>query len=288
MKMIIRFMNPQQRNAPRAFTLVELLVVIGVVGILAALLLPALSRAKSKAKVMVCTSNTRQFALAFLMYANDNSGDLPPLNDGSYTTMKTHDWWMQIISQGGYITPVAITHNVWRCPVVKDGDIPPTATFFKCPVEGYGPFVGRGYGTGPNGDRTTGIIRFSWNVDGTRLGSRKLTEIRRPSQIMCVGDAGVPKANRFWEYGNAYRAKDEFPGNDYWTDAQIYTPLPDSGWREYGPAGPVPIGRAGADKQPACRHNERAVFSLFDGHVEVWPWSDLRHDKLDVFAIHSF
>jgi len=281
-------MFPQRRNTQRAFTLMELLVVIAIIGILAALLLPALSRATSKAKAIGCASNARQIGVAFLMYANDNGECLPPLNDGSFTTMRTHNWWMQILSKDGYITSVAISNNVWRCPVVKDGDIPPVAPpYFKCPVEGYGPFVGTGYGTGANGDRTTGIIRYSWNVDDAHLGSRKLTEVLRPSQIWLVGDVGVPKANRWWRIPNPYRAKDEFPGSDYWAEMQTFTPLPDSGWREYGPVGPVPMGRAGADKQPACRHNERAVFTLFDGHVGAWRWSDLRHDKLDVFAIRS-
>jgi len=281
-------MFPQHRSAPRAFTLIELLVVIAVIGILAALLLPALSRAKSRAKAIDCVSNSRQISLAFLMYANDNSDSLPPLNNGNYPNMWTHDWWMQILSKGGYITSVAISNNVWRCPAVKDRDIPPSAKKFKCPIEGYGPFVGMGYGTGANGDRTTGIIRYSWDADWTHLGSRRLTELLRPSQIWLVGDVGVPKANRWWEIPNPYRARDEFPGSDYWTEMQTYTPLPDSGWREYGPAGPVPTGRAGADKQPACRHNERGVFTLFDGHAEAWTWPDLRSNKMDVFAINSF
>jgi len=279
----------RHRHAQRAFTLIELLVVIALLGILAGLLLPALGRAQGKAKEIGCINNSRQIGLAFLMYANDNSDALPPLNDGSYTTKLTHDWWMQILSQGGYITGVASSNTVWRCPAVKDRDIPPVATpYFKCPVQGYGPFVGMGYGRGENGDRATGIIRYSWNEDGTRLGSRKLTEIQRPSQIWLVGDVGVPKANRWWRIPNPYAAKDEFPGSDYWAEMQTFAPLHDSGWSEYGPAGPVPIGsRRGVDKQPACRHNERAVFTLFDGHVEAWSWSDLRQDELDVFAINS-
>jgi prepilin-type processing-associated H-X9-DG protein len=41
-------------------------------------------------------------------------------------------------------------------------------------------------------------------------------------------------------------------------------------------------------KQAACRHNNRAVFSLCDGHVETWNWNDLSTDARDVFAIKSF
>lgn len=284
-------MIPQHRNTERAFTLIELLVVIAIIGILAAILLPALSRAKSKAKAIDCASNGRQISLAFLMYANDNSDALPPMIVGNWPDRVSlpMDTWREFLSGGRYITSSAISNNVWRCPAVKDTDFPPTMMrFFHSPTEGYGPFHARSQVSRNFDDDLLGIIRPSLNVDGTHLGSRKLTEVRRPSQIWLDGDVGVPKPNRWWEFPNRYTAKDEFPGSDYWTENATFTPLPDSGWSKFGPVGPVALGPdKGVDKQPACRHNKRAVFSLFDGHVEVWPWSDLRSNKLDVFAINS-
>ncbi len=61
----------------RAFTLIELLVVIAIIAILAALLLPALSRAKERAKRVSCLNNLKQISLAMSLWANDNDGKFP-------------------------------------------------------------------------------------------------------------------------------------------------------------------------------------------------------------------
>src|SRR5687768_10455423 len=66
-----------RRNRSRAFTLIELLVVIAIIAILAALLLPALSRSKAKAHNAACVNNLRQLAIATRLYAEDNEERMP-------------------------------------------------------------------------------------------------------------------------------------------------------------------------------------------------------------------
>jgi prepilin-type N-terminal cleavage/methylation domain-containing protein len=69
----------EARKGPKAgFTLLELLVVIAIIGILAALLLPAISAAKVKAQSIVCVNNLKQLQTCWLMYVNDHNGLVPP------------------------------------------------------------------------------------------------------------------------------------------------------------------------------------------------------------------
>jgi prepilin-type N-terminal cleavage/methylation domain-containing protein len=86
------FMRSRRNNA--AFPLIELMVVIAIIGILAALLLPTLSRAKEKAKVARVRVELNALGLAFEMYATDYSGKVPPVRNNCNTDLASH--WCEL------------------------------------------------------------------------------------------------------------------------------------------------------------------------------------------------
>lgn len=108
----------------RGFTLIELLVVIAIIAVLAALLLPALSKAKEKAKRTQCASQLRQVGLALMMYSDDNNGRLPQAHyafDFANPNAELNILQVLIPYVGGTIDGVNPV-RVYACPSLKPSD----------------------------------------------------------------------------------------------------------------------------------------------------------------------
>jgi prepilin-type N-terminal cleavage/methylation domain-containing protein len=120
-----------------AFTLVELLVVIGIIAVLISILLPALNRARAAGQSSVCLSNLRQVGVAFRMYANDHNDWFPAYMgrtlEEPFTRYRTMNTWPDVLMDKKYLPDIRIEKTFEGGSFVNESTVPfPNA--FSCPA----------------------------------------------------------------------------------------------------------------------------------------------------------
>ncbi|KKT06062.1 MAG: hypothetical protein UV78_C0020G0007 [Parcubacteria group bacterium GW2011_GWA2_43_17] len=227
----------------KAFTLVELLVVISIIAVLLAVLMPSLQKARSMATRTVCTSNIRQLTLAWRMYSDQNNGKL-----ASALTGKATDWWMVqngvLTNEDGWVgwlgkvigNPIKPTSDpVLQTQEIQTGTLYPYVKNVKtygCPVGEKNMMRSYSIFDAMNGctDALTSV-----SISPSGMVYKKLTEIKRPSERGVFIDEGI---STFVSWTIPYKA-------EAW------------GWEK------IPL-----------RHGKGTSLSFADGHSEYWTWTN--------------
>ncbi len=108
------------RIGARAFTLIELLVVIAIIGILASMLVPAITRAKESGRAAKCLNNLRQIGLALQLYVGDNDNRMPVMRDRTYGTNAVPPPPPALPSPDVVLARQLAGTNIWLCPSDRD------------------------------------------------------------------------------------------------------------------------------------------------------------------------
>jgi prepilin-type processing-associated H-X9-DG protein/prepilin-type N-terminal cleavage/methylation domain-containing protein len=239
-------MAKSRKSAPAAFTLVELLVVIGIIAVLIAILLPALNKARKAAQTVKCASNLHQIGLASLMYSNENKGYLLYPRKGPFENR----YWFTAIDP--YLAGVIKTNRTGAASQRI------YAEFKQCPV--WESFLDDAGGNGGQGLLKESALTYKMNshlvipkilsavFDGASKaeGQVKLGQLRNTSLWVYIGD-GL-SLDQTGEITN--------PGGTA-PQTQSFDPAMEVNYTGLGAA------------SPGLRHNDGANILFVDGHVSL-------------------
>lgn len=174
-------MNSRKDSARKsAFTLIELLTVIAIIGILAAIIIPTVGSVRNKAKGVRCTSNLRQMGVAIRVFANDNNGMMVPYRgEPSSPTAGSQDWlWTE------YLIPY-MNIKADRLPALPTGsDYKEDSSFFyMCPSSPV-PVNWRAWGN-------YALHPVIMKATGSKKPNFSISKVQRPSQLIIIADGSV-------------------------------------------------------------------------------------------------